>query len=1003
MSIQNLRWYSTVKTVTEQLMSIPTISPDVAGENRCAEEICRLLTQPDSQGQSPDLQPELWATGDGRYSVACLLRGKHPSNQGDTIILMGHFDIVGVNEYAGLLPEVGADIAYQPDRLREVLQRSLKPGTNADVMADLMQQWTQDGETHWTWMFGRGSVDMKSGVAIIITILRELWKERQNLAGNVLVLACPDEENESAGVISAGPKLLELAEREGLRYLGVINTDYTAPRGSDESERYIYTGVVGKLLPSFYVLGNPTHVGEPFRGIDANQIAAELVRRLNLNTRLSDYWPRDGGQAREVAAPPVTLKLKDLKPSYNVQTSSEAFLYINWLTYSLSPAQAMEICLEEAGRAIQGVLDEREAEISRYKGQQPRLPEFRADVIDFEALCYRVRERKGMSEETFSSWLNDLAAQISAEEKDAREMSRAVVAKLAQEADLTGPAVVVFFSPPYYPHIQPEESQITDALQKILSELPDDHPIQLRGFYPYIADLSYMRLDETVRPQIGALIQNMPLFGRGYSLDFDTLAALNCPVVNIGPFGKEAHGLYERIHMPYSFEVAPQLIYETIQEIFGQREKRLPEVLISVQEAQAASGFIAQNTDLKVAGKIDCQIDSEFDTLKTTLVHRPGAEIDRLMLDNKTRLLFEDIPFLKRMKVEHDAFCRLMRDQGVQVVYVEDLLTDVFNDPAGRESLLMQMCGQPEVAHLLAGNFNSDELTEIAFAGITTPELQARTGVAFPADNLEEFLIEPIPNTYFTRDPAAIIHQGFVSCKAQFDARVRETVMLRALFQHHPALKDTPRIYGEGDTEDRPYTIEGGDITVLNEKAVIVGCSQRTRSETVAMLARKLFALGQAERVYEVSIPVARLYMHLDTVFTILAPGIVVAYPSVMDNIPEIRRYEPHISTDGDIMALPIREDRDFNRILEDEFGMPITVVNTGNNDARYAAREQGADGTNIFAIAPGKVISYDRNVHTNKAMRALGLEVLEVEGSELVRGLGGPRCMTMPLKRVKG
>jgi arginine deiminase len=395
---------------------------------------------------------------------------------------------------------------------------------------------------------------------------------------------------------------------------------------------------------------------------------------------------------------------------------------------------------------------------------------------------------------------------------------------------------------------------------------------------------------------------------------------------------------------------------------------------------------------------------SEHGVLQAALVHRPGAEIDLLDPLNKERLLFEDIPFLRKMQLEHDAFCMLMREQGIEVIYLDTLLRDLLADEGARGQIMRQVCaaaGQPGLARLLLDHVGSDDLLRLLFAGVRAGELQARGVAAMGGQGSDHVLLEPIPNAYFTRDPAAVVGDGLVACKAHFDTRVRETVLMRLVAELHPRFTGTDILFGVREDEDRPFTIEGGDIHVLGGQTVLIGSSQRTRSETVGLLARKLFQGGKVQRVYEVEIPSDRRYMHLDTVFTIIARGVIVVYPDVIDRIDTIRRYEPVLTSDGELTAQAFRETRKFHTLLADEFGTPLTVVNTGGNDARYASREQGADGTNVFAIAPGRVISYDRNMHTNAAMRSLGIEVLEIEGSELVRGLGGPRCMALPLKRA--
>ncbi|MCC6617185.1 MAG: M20/M25/M40 family metallo-hydrolase [Anaerolineae bacterium] len=997
------RWYTTVKAMTERLMAVSTISPDVEGENACAHLIAGLL----AEGGADGLAPELWPVEDGRHNVACLLRSLTPTRR--TIVLMAHYDTVGIDEFRTFDPEQGGAIARDPERLRAALERGLAQGLPAEVKRDLEQSWQRHGGAREpVWMFGRGSVDMKSGLAINIALMRHFAAHRDELDGNLLLLACPDEENESAGILGALTNLIALRVAEDLDYIGVINTDYTAPRASDDWERYIYTGVVGKLLPSFYILGDPTHVGEPFRGVDANQIAAELVRRLNLNTRLSDSWSPDGETPLEVAVPPVTLKLRDLKPSYNVQTSAEAFVYFNWLTYSISPAQALETMEAEASAALLSALEQRDAQFAAFRGQEPHPKQYAPTVLNFADLCRRVRQKRGWfgakGEASFGEWLDALVRSISGggetlaipaatHKGDAREISQQIVARLAREAELTGPAVIVFFAPPFYPHIQPGPHAIVDAIAALLDD-PDVNPsgqIRLRGFYPYIADISYLRLDPTVRDHLPALIDNMPLYDHGYRLAFDQMGALDCPVVNIGPFGKDAHGLYERVHMPYSFRVVPEFVYHTLVGAFAADG--------SAAEASTNDAFLARISTREVAEPpvaagapepIRPQVASECSQLQTVLVHRPGSEIDLLDLSNKSRLLFEDIPFLRKMQLEHDAFCQLLSDQGIEVLYLDKLVDDVLNVEPARSLAIDWICragGAPEMSAHLLDCCGPGELRTLLFEGM--------------GGDAPGFLADPVPNAYFTRDPGAVIGDGYVACKAQFDARVRETLIMQAVVQWHPLFAGVEIVYGAQEDEGRPFTIEGGDILVLNDETVVIGCSQRTRSETVGMLARKLFQAGKVQRVYEVTIPSSRQYMHLDTVFTVIAHGVIVVYPDVMDQIEIIKRYEPTLTRDGELVALPIRENRRFYTLLSDEFAAPLTVVNTGNNDARYAAREQGADGTNVFAIAPGRVISYDRNLHTNRAMRALGIEVLEIEGSELVRGMGGPRCMALPLRRA--
>ncbi len=568
------RWFNIVREITKTLIAIPSVSPRAEAENRCAEKIRELLAD-------DSLDPAFWDTSDGRKNVACLLKSANPNNTGKTIILLSHFDTVGVDDFARF---GDSNIAFKPDELVKVMQATLEQKDSLTESEQSALAALQSGE----WMFGRGSVDMKSGVAVNIAVMREFARRQtggqrsvDELAGNLLFLSCPDEETESAGILSAVPELLKLREKEKLNYLGVINTDYTAPRDADESQRYLYSGTVGKLLPSFYILGVRTHVGEIFRGVDASHIAAELVSRINLNPDWIDSWhgSHGGETITEVAPPPVALHMRDLKPSYNVETAGEAFVYVNWLTLTLTPEEAMIRMKETAHAALEAVRVRREDSFRRFEslgGQAQTPPAWTQSVLEYESLYELAKQKWEMRdhESTFSDWLKTKVDEFQPVAEDGRQLSRMIVAELTKLAQINGPAVIAFFSPPYYPSVLPRENEVADAVTEAVKQAGG--PIRRRGFYPYISDLSYLQLESGVK--IESLSKNMPLFGLensagevAYSLDekkLEEIRALNCSVVNIGPFGSDAHGLYERAHMPYSFEVVPELIFQTIAKCF---------------------------------------------------------------------------------------------------------------------------------------------------------------------------------------------------------------------------------------------------------------------------------------------------------------------------------------------------------------------------------------------------------------------------------------------------
>jgi arginine deiminase len=399
-------------------------------------------------------------------------------------------------------------------------------------------------------------------------------------------------------------------------------------------------------------------------------------------------------------------------------------------------------------------------------------------------------------------------------------------------------------------------------------------------------------------------------------------------------------------------------------------------------------------------------VRTEYAQLRTVLVHEPGAEIGRLTPRSAARFLFANVPDLPRMKEEHRAFVALMAGQGVEVLRLGDLLSQTLGDEESRRRLVAHSCraaGHPFLADLLLDEYSPAELQDILFGGLGAGEPRARRAAQLAPDGpaADQFLLPPIPNAYFSRDPAAVLNDQIVLGKMHHAARRREPLILKEVMRTHPRFAGTHLVYDDPDG-GQGHTIEGGDILVINCKAVAVGCSERTCSRTIADLARRLFEAGRAERVYQFDIPSAPVYMHLDTVLTVLDEGLVVAYTDVMDELKAITRYEPDAArgpAGDEVCARVVDETRSFKSIFEAEFGH-VEVVKTGNGDQRRAAWEQQARGTNVFATGPSTVIAYAHNTHTNEALAAAGVRVLRLEGAELVRGMGGPRCMAMPLRR---
>ena len=402
------------------------------------------------------------------------------------------------------------------------------------------------------------------------------------------------------------------------------------------------------------------------------------------------------------------------------------------------------------------------------------------------------------------------------------------------------------------------------------------------------------------------------------------------------------------------------------------------------------------------------QVFNEYNPLEIVLVHRPGEEIDRLTHENMKAFLFEDIPFLTRMQDEHDEFVDEMRERGVKVFHLEKLLRQVLDaQPDVRRKLIDQVCTAEQAGGIAAdlqdtAKCPTNALLSILFRGLTHGEYQEMVGKPAPTAGLtRQYILRPIPNAYFSRDPAVVTGNSVISCKMHYVERIRETILTRAVLEHHPEFAGHRIVYGIADSphDDRPFTIEGGDVIVVNEEAVLVGVSERTRLETIDILAKSIFGEGRIKRLYGIPIPSERTFMHLDTVFTIVDRGMVVWYAGVMDQIKFVSLFQP----DGGGGVLQKIEERSLPQILSDEFGCEVTIIRTGGGDEHYASREQRTDGTNILAIAPRVACTYERNARTIAAMEKAGVDVVKVVGSELVRGLGGPRCMTMPLRRSDG
>ncbi len=531
-----------------ELCGVPSVS-GTAGEQEMAEKIADMLKRIPYFQQRPE-QVQTYPVPGGAYRrsyVCARMEGKIKSP--GTVILLSHFDVVGVEEYG-----VNRSLAFQPEKYTSYLREHPDIRLPEEAAADL-----ESGD----YLFGRGTMDMKFGIAAYLELLADFGSKPESFQGNLLFLSVPDEEANSAGMLAAVETLAELKKKYDLEYTCCLVAEPYFPKYPGDETKYLYTGTVGKLLPVFYCVGRETHACEPYSGLNPNLLTARILEKIDCSSGLSD-------SACGVFTPaPVCLKQSDTKESYSVQTPSAAYAYFNYMTLARSPDEVMRQMLSIARDAFEEVLNEigkKAADRGRITGETVRLPDRKPITVSFAELYRMCSEAHGAE---FESHMEKFLSRLNAEgeKADLRERSVRIVKEVHKFCPCREPMVIVFFAPPFYPHSQAPRAD-SPALQTCRylidrAEQEFHEEWQPEPYFPGLSDMSYLGLPEGT--DIEGLKKNFPVWGSGYEIPLDTIAQLNIPFLNIGPRGKDAHRTTERLCLSDSFDKTVPLITSAVK------------------------------------------------------------------------------------------------------------------------------------------------------------------------------------------------------------------------------------------------------------------------------------------------------------------------------------------------------------------------------------------------------------------------------------------------------
>ena len=549
----NLDSFEKVKKLTTEMVNIPSINhAGDGGEAKVAKYVNDFYAKlpyfqahPEQNYMFSNLEEK------DRMSNIAYLKG----TKGDSkrcVIMIGHIDTVGVDDYGTFWEK-----AFRPDLLPEQFLSMKVP---QEVIDDI-----KSGE----FMFGRGALDMKSGVAGHMTIMEYFAEHLDELDGYVMHVAECDEEDMSGGIIAALDEMVKIKKKEGLQYIACINADYSTNYNPGDENRYIYYGCIGKTLPSYVVFGKEAHVGQSFAALDPNLLLAEITRKISLNVDYSDI------AYGEICVPPISLKQADTKVGYTVQTALVAYGYYNYFTHGMTPTQVLYNAKQVAIDAMDDVIKYLNRQYMRFcnisKVKFTPLP-WKTRVLTYKEYYEEIKANRGQE---FVDAMDKFMKELHESDPgmDLRVYGNTVIQEMWKWMDDKSPCIVVYFGSLYSANIEmtgktPMEKALLDAVEDAVEKVRPEagRQIKTRMFYPYIADSSFMAVGGDPST-VDDLNDNMPSSKYKYFHDISKIREIDVPVVNIGTFGRDGHMVTERVDMKQTFENVPNITFETIRTL----------------------------------------------------------------------------------------------------------------------------------------------------------------------------------------------------------------------------------------------------------------------------------------------------------------------------------------------------------------------------------------------------------------------------------------------------